>query len=375
MGAAMNRRLSLGALVAGFLLGCADGPADVPWQPTTLSGAQACLDSARPDTVRAASFNLSIGFRVEDLLFIDQGSDSVLLRRVRGIFSDADRSLPRERIRRVAQEIAAVRPDVVGLQECLRLERNGRVVVDMLDTLRADLAALGMADWTLLPHPMNPVDVVVRIPGGDSERVVFHEGLAVLHSPRWTTVHDDLFPYRSVLSIDLIGRRATSERAAQGVVLRRDDGFRLEAWNTHLEVLPYQRRNQATELAFVADSLRWIRRAEGPSGRLLLGDLNSNPGVEADSLLSGSGWRDAWTDARVRNRDTGATCCVGDNRSASGGYRTTGRRIDYVRHQGACAVDSARLHLDDWFLTPVGDTLWTSDHALVYARLVYGIRR
>lgn len=371
----MNRFLAPSLLAAVLLAGCADGPADVPWRPTTLSGPQACLDSTRADTVRAASFNLSIGFRVEDLLFIDQGSDSVLLRRVRGIFADAGRSLPRERIRRIAQEIATVRPDVVGLQECLRLERNDTVLIDMLDTLRADLAALGMGDWSLRSHPMNPVDVEVGVPGGDSERVVFHEGLAILHSPRWRTEHQDVFPYRSVLSIDLIGRRATSERAAQGAVLVRDDGFRLEVWNTHLEVLPYQRRNQATELSFIADSLRWIRRAQGPSGRLLLGDLNSNPGVEADSLLSVAGWRDAWTDARVRNRDTGATCCVDDNRSATGGYRAAGRRIDYVRHQGACLVDSARVHLDDWFLTPAGDTLWASDHGFVFARLVYGVRR
>ncbi len=372
----MNRRIAaLLALASGVLLGCADGPADVPWRPTPLSGPQACLDSTRSDTVRAASYNLSIGFRVEDLLFIDQGSDSVLLRRVRGIFTDADRSLPRERIRRIAQEIAAVRPEVVGLQECLRLERNGVVVIDMLDTLRADLAAQGMGDWRILSHPMNPVDVVVGVPGGDSERVVFHEGLALLHSPRWSVAHHDVFSYRSVLSIDLIGRRATSERAAQGAVLVRDDGFRLETWNTHLEVLPYQRRNQATELAFIADSLRWIRRSQGPSGRLLLGDLNSNPGLEADSLLSISGWRDAWSDALTRNRDTGATCCVENNRSASGGYRASGRRIDYVRHQGGCRVDSARVHLDEWFLTPSGDTLWASDHGFVFARLVYGVRR
>jgi endonuclease/exonuclease/phosphatase family metal-dependent hydrolase len=221
---------------------------------------------------------------------------------------------------------------------------------------------------------MNRVDFTVRGPAGDSMRIGFHEGLATLVSPRWSVEHHDLFPYKSLLSIKIMGRKASSERGAQGLVLRRDDGFRLEVWNTHLEVLSFQRLSQATELAFVADSLRWTRLAAGPSGRLLMGDLNADPLRDADSLLRLSGWRDAWSDAQSRVSEPGNTCCVTDPRSPRSGFRTSGRRIDRILHQGACAVDTSRVLLDEWFLTPAGDTLWASDHGMLVSRLVYGVR-
>ena len=369
----MNHRL-LPVLAACFLFACGQGPSDIPATPVTLSGPQGCVDSARRDTVVAVSQNLSIGFRVEDLLFINSKSDSVVYRRAQSIYADEARSLPRERIRKVAQTLAGIRPDIVGLQECLHLERDGRVVMDMLDTLRRDLDSMGLQGWTIHPRVMNPVDIVVHGPGGDSVRMVFHEGLAMIVSPRWKIEHDDLFPYSSVLSIDILGRRATSERAGQNLSLLRDDGFRLEAWNTHLEVLPFQRKNQATELVFAADSLRWIRRGEGPSGRLVMGDLNANPGEDADSLIRLSGWRDSWEEAHVRIQEPGYTCCVSDPRSPGAGYASTGNRIDYLLHQGGCAVDTSRVLLNQWFLTSAGDTLWSSDHGMVVSRIVYGVR-
>ena len=362
-------------LAALLLASCGEGPSDIPARPAPLADPQGCVADARRDTVVALNHNLSIGFKVEDLLFINLSNDTTVYRRAQGIFSSEERSLPRERIRRVAQEIAQVRPDVATLQECLRLERDGIVVVSMLDTLRHDLDALGMSDWQILPRPMNRVDFTVRGPAGDSMRIGFHEGLAMLVSPRWSVEHHDLFPYKSVLSIKIMGRRASSERAAQGVVLRRDDGFRLEAWNTHLEVLSFQRLSQATELAFLADSLRWTRLPEGPSGRILMGDLNADPFRDADSLLRLSGWRDAWDEASFRFPDTGYTCCVADPRSPRSGFRTGGRRIDRILHQGGCSVDTSRVLLDEWFLTPSGDTLWASDHGMQVSRIVYGVRK
>lgn len=371
----MTRRTLPAAFLAALVLAsCGDGPSDVPANPAMLSDPQECITGTVPDTVVAVDFNMSIGFRVEDLLFINLQNDSTVYRRALNIFASEDRSLPRERVRRAAQALAAIQPDIVGLQECLRLERNGVVVVDMLDTLRKDLDALGMTGWTIHPRPMNEVDFTVRGPAGDSIHIGFHEGLAMVVSPRWIVAHDDFFPYSSLLSIKIFHRRAFSERGAQSLTLRRNDGFHLEAWNTHFEVLSFQRLSQATELAFIADSLRWVRRNEDPSGRLLLGDLNSNPSQDADSLLRISGWRDAWDQAAFRISDPGLTCCVSNPRSPLAGYRLTGRRIDRIMHQGGCAVDTSRVLLDDWFLTPAGDTLWASDHGMVVSRIIYGVR-
>jgi len=364
----------LPALACALLSACGEGASDVPLHAATLSDPQLCVDGTLPDTVVAVDQNLSIGFRVEDLLFINLQNDTTVYRRALSIFSSEDRSLPRERIREIARTLASIRPDVAGLQECLRLERDGVVVVDMLDTLRKDLDQLGMSGWTIVPRPMNRIDFVVHGPLGDSIHIGFHEGLAMLVSPRWTVEHDDFIPYKSLLSIKILNKRAFSERGVQGVTLRRDDGFRLEAWNTHFEVLSFQRLSQATELAFVADSLRWTRRNEGASGRLLMGDVNASPYVDADSLLRISGWRDAWDDASTRLSDPGPTCCVSDPRSPLAGYRLSGRRIDRIMHQGGCGVDTSRVLLDDWFLTPAGDTLWTSDHGMIVSRIVYGVR-
>lgn len=368
-----RRGVALATLLA-LLSGCGQGPSDIAISPAPLAGPRACLDSARQDTVLAISHNLSIGFRVEDLLFINTSVDSVVYQRAERIYSSAARSLPRERIRAIASSIASSRPDVVGLQECLRLERDGIVVMDMLDSLRRDLDSLGMSEWILHRTPLNRFDMTVRHPRGDSLVVGFHEGLAMLVGPGWTLEHANTFPFESVLSVKILGRRATSERAAQSLVLRRDDGFRLETWNTHLEVFAFQRKNQASELAFAVDSLGWVRRAEPPTGRVLFGDLNAEPGLEADAVLRQAGWRDAWEDDSARRADPGFTCCVTDPRSPGAGYRTNGRRIDRVMHQGGCGVDSSRLLLDDWFITPGGDTLWASDHAMVVARIRYGIR-
>ena len=107
----MNHRL-LPVLAACFLFACGQGPSDIPATPVTLSGPQGCVDSARRDTVVAVSQNLSIGFRVEDLLFINSKSDSVVYRRAQSIYADEARSLPRERIRKVAQTLAGIRPDI-----------------------------------------------------------------------------------------------------------------------------------------------------------------------------------------------------------------------------------------------------------------------
>lgn len=357
------------------LFAACSGEGSVRPSEVELAEPQACLEGAAADSVRAASFNLSIGFKVEDLLFLDMNDDSVVDARARKLLSDARSSLPRERVREAARTIAASSPDVVGLQETLFLAVNDSVEISMLDTLLADLRDLGQDGWTLLRRPLNHVEFTTTPSDGSAPlHLEFSEGLALLVAPRWNVEEESLFPFRNVLSVDVLGTVQESERAVQYARLSDRSGFALEVWNTHLEVLSTIRQGQAGELGLISDSLRYARQRTGaaPSGRLLLGDLNAEPGVDADSMLLARGWLDAWT--LGSGALPGATCCVGDLHDPASGFAETGRRIDRVLAQGACSARDAQVLLALPFVTESGDSLFASDHGLVEADLVYGVR-
>lgn len=359
-----------------LLAACSDSPDILPASQVDRSGYLECLLGARSDPVTAASWNMSIGFEVKDLLFLNLDSLRVIRSRAEKIFADAARSLPRQRVRLMAQEIAAARPDVVGLQETMHLERNGVLVADFLDSLESDLASLGVP-YRMLRRPLNGATLrIAPLPDSngvsnpaDSIVMTFSEGQALLVSSRWTVVEEGLIPFRNVIPVDLLGTKTVTDRSAQWAWLRDGSGFQLEVWNTHLEVLNAQIVAQAGEFKGFADSLRAakIRQGFAPSGRLFLGDINSEPGRAADTILSNAGWRDVWSTARW---GTGNTWGGGGPRDTT---RKLTQRIDRVLVQGACAIDSAWLQGDRPQPTDSG-WLFPSDHAMVAARIRYGIR-
>lgn len=359
-----------------LLAACSDSPDILPPSVVDRSGYLECLPGARSDLVTASSWNMSIGFNVKDLLFLDVSKLDVLRSRAEKVFADAAYSLPRQRVRLMAQEIAAARPDVVGLQETMHMERNGVLIADFLDSLESDLASLG-TPYRMLRRPLNVATLRIAPLPDDSGRsnpadsiiMTFGEGQALLVSSRWTVVEEGLIPFRNVIPVEMAGLKTVTDRSAQWAWLRDGSGFQLEVWNTHLEVLNTQIVAQAGEFKGFADSLRAAKIRQGftPSGRLFLGDINSEPGRAADTILSNAGWRDVWSTARW---GTGNTWGGGGPRDTT---RKLTQRIDRVLVQGACAIDSAWLQGDRPQPTDSG-WLFPSDHAMVAARIRYGIR-
>lgn len=370
----MKRFALLAAAV--LLASCSDSPDVLPPSTVDRSGYLECQPGSRADLATAASWNMSIGFEVKDLLFLDATKLDVLRSRAEKVFADAARSLPRQRVRLMAQEIAATRPDVVGLQETMHLERNGVLIADFLDSLESDLAALG-TNYRLLRRPLNTATLrIAPIPDesgksnpADSIIMTFGEGQALLVSNRWTVLEEGLIPFRNVLHVEMAGLNTVTDRSAQWAWLRDSSGFLLEVWNTHLEVLNAQIVAQAGEFKSFADSLRAakIRQGLAPSGRLFLGDINSEPGKAADTVLANAGWKDSWSTARW---GTGNTWGGGGPRDTT---RKLSQRIDRVLSQGACAIDTAWLQGDRALATDSG-WLFPSDHAMVAATIRFGVR-
>jgi len=354
-----------------FLLSCSGGSDVLPPSDIDRVGHLTCQQGSRADLVTAGTWNMAIGFEVKDLLFLNLDSVRVIHERATKIFSDARRALPRLRIRLMAEEIAKNRPEVLGLQETMHLAKDDTLIADFLDTLKADLHALGVDDYQILSRPLNEATLHFASPtnGPDSMVMNFHEGQALLVSKRWTVVKDGIIPFRDVIPVNMLGLKTVTDRSAQWAWLRDSSGFQLEVWNTHLEILDSKIIAQASEFTAISDSLRASRIALGfaPSGRLFLGDINSIPGAAADPILTKSGWFDAWSETRW---GPGYTYGGGSIRDPA---RKLSQRLDRILSQGVCTVDTAYLRGDVASVTDSG-ALFPSDHALIVAKLRYGIR-
>ena len=365
-------RRTLLAFAAFVLLGaCGSDPNVLGSSATRRADPVTCMDSARVDRVFAATWNMAIGFSVSDLFFLNPDSLRVIHLRAQKMHDDAVANLPRERVRLMAQEIARTGPEIVGLQETMRMVWNGELVASFLDTLMSDLQGLG-ARYTLYASPLNHNTLhIPALPGtADSIVMEFSEGNAILVSNRWTVASSGTIHYRNVIPVDMLGLKTITERAAQWMLLRDTSGFQLEVWNTHLEVLDAQTIGQAGEFTFVADSLRAVQLQAGfsPSGRLFLGDINSLPGSTVDSIYARAGWKDAWDPLRSGPGFTYGSGSLHDT------ARVLTERLDRVLHQGGCGIDTAFLRGDAAVSTDSGP-LFPSDHAMIAARIRYGIRR
>lgn len=189
-----------------------------------------------------------------------------------GLLNEIKASDPAGRMKLVAGEIAAARPDVVGLQE-VSLWRTGppggaptTVVADYLKSITTELTRrhahyrvatkkLGLA---LQAPTSSGVDVNVAI--GDA--VLVRDGVAV------SRARSGLFTNQlSVPTQELGPVRTNRSYNTLDLTVR---GARLHVVNAHLEAYdPGTRLKQAQEL--VAGPLRSVRQT------VLLGDLNSGP--------------------------------------------------------------------------------------------------
>jgi endonuclease/exonuclease/phosphatase family metal-dependent hydrolase len=330
--------------------------------PLALVTLLACGGDGDPAPAAEAGFmtrNLYLGAGFEPLLspgVVDVfGTVGALWRTVQA-------SDPPGRMDAVAAEIAARRPDLVGLQEA-SLFRIGSVVspgteatvYDFVELVLAGLRARGVG-YRLVASVTNfdqvlPDDTGRLIRFADRDAILARDGVATSDaaSGRFQRILEVPVPALGTIGIP---RGWCSVRAELA-------GGPLRFVNTHLEAAadPVQEA-QAQELVALL--------AAETSRVVLVGDLNSSaePSDTASyEALRGAGFDDAW--ARTRPGDPGPTCCFAEDLRAP---RALSTRIDVVLFRGAFSPGAAEV-IGEEPTDRTASGLPPSDHAGVWATL------
>lgn len=273
------------------------------------------------------------------------------------------------RAQAIADQIAAAKPDLVGLQEA-ELYRTDvppdgsatpaeTVAYDFIQLLVDALAQRGLS--------YEPVDVFngtdVELPAGlpPTLDVRFTDRVTMLARTDEKTADLKLSnaqtgAYPTALTLPTVGGPITAHRGWVSVDVKiRGKRFRLIT--THLEAFsPLVRNPQAAELL------------AGPANTDLpvvaVGDFNSGPGTDlgAYNVLLAGGFLDGWPSAN----GAGLTCCHPNDLHTPSPTLT--KRVDLVLTRGGFETVSADvLGEEPGDRTPSG--LWPSDHAGLVATL------
>jgi endonuclease/exonuclease/phosphatase family metal-dependent hydrolase len=279
------------------------------------------------------------------------------------------------RAERIADEILATLPDVVGLQEVSlwRTQTPGdfatgnavaasTVAIDYLQILLSALSARGLTYVPALPagqtEPLALFDVEVPVATGqdvrltDRDVIIVREGVPVANARAGV--------YENLLGLTLFGGTVQVERG-WGAATVTIGAQPITVFNTHLEAFaPEPRVAQAGELA---------TRLDGETGRVVLvGDLNSTPGTEGHLAMTDAGFADAWT---AVGAGAGLTCCFAADLSQPRSVDDLTTRIDYVLARGATGqlVPQSAQVVGEEDADRTASGLWPSDHAGVVATL------
>jgi endonuclease/exonuclease/phosphatase family metal-dependent hydrolase len=262
------------------------------------------------------------------------------------------------RVRAIAGEIEAARPDLIGLQEAAvwRMREQGSpiqpVVADHLEMLEMELASRRLA-YRRVAVATNGVVELGSAAGRsvgltDRDAILARAGLALSHARtghffsavRVRTARGEYFLKRGWASVDAQLRGET-----------------IRFVTTHLEAgtPPDARTVQTLQMGQLLGG-----PARTPLPVVMAGDFNARPGSPTYELARAGGFEDAWTRAHPGG-PPGATCCHAlllDDPSDE--LRS---RIDLILTRGEIDVASAAI---------VGDFTagrWPSDHAGVVATL------
>lgn len=332
--------------------------------PVDTSAAWLAVDPGKPlDTLRFATLNMSIGFPVSQLLFLDMANDTIAYDQLDTLFKRYQLGKPTARIRAMARAIDSLDLHVVGLQEVMRFNKDGVPVNDFLAELAAEIKALGGPAYHVLPNPLNDT-VLAGAKGGKTITISFNEGNAMLVHPDFQILDSANFTYFSLLPIPTSAGTVT-ERALQYVRFRTPKGIVWQAFNTHHEVFEDYSSSQTLETRKIADSLK-IKDATGKEvPRIVMGDFNVSPGTYGHRIMTEGGYRDARDSAAT---DPGGTCCIAGSALWDTTSAFSERRIDFIFARHAVKAFDHKVELAG----AVGDSVrvLASDHRMVRATLI-----
>ena len=275
------------------------------------------------------------------------------------------------RAQALAGEIAAARPDLVGLQE-VEIIRTGpfadpapatNVVGDYLELLLASLEARGL-EYTPVAINVN-ADVEAPSALGLDVRATDRDVILVRTRALRKVKNVQEQNFATNLTLPTLGGPITLLRgwSAIDVKLR---GGRVRVLNTHLEP-----SSAAVQVAQGNELLAGPARTRLPL--VFLGDFNSaaaGTGTPTYANLLAAGFTDAWSQAEPGA--AGLTCCHASH--LLNPAPTLTRRIDLVllrrgHHKRGFAARSAEVVGDEPADRLVPSGLWPSDHAGVVATL------
>jgi endonuclease/exonuclease/phosphatase family metal-dependent hydrolase len=331
--------------------------------------------SPGPSSITVLTQNLYLGAALAPVL---SATPAQLPQAVAQAFAQVQATNFAERAGRLADEIAATRPDVIGLQEVALYRRQSpgdaiaggttpatTVVLDFLQVLRDSLAARGLSYVAVATHTGLDLEAPMSTGTGPSgptyDDLRFTDRDVMLASSAVTTAHASAADFVAQAFVTtggvtiFIPRGWTSVETAVGSSV-------IRIVNTHLEVeaaAPFQEA-QAQEL------IDLLTPETHPV--LLIGDFNSAANVlttQSYGLLTGGGFHDAWV---VRHpTDSGPTCCqASDLLNATS---TLDQRVDFVFWR-APAISVSRVDvIGDAQADRTTTGLWLSDHAGVVSTL------
>lgn len=285
------------------------------------------------------------------------------------------------RAQAIADEIAAARPDLVGLQEVFtwRIQPDGdflagnpvpnatTVVYDFLASLQDALAARGLRYEVAASLELSDIEAPILKPGATPQnlltadvRMTDHD--VILARADVKTANDEGHVYADLLTAPLAGAAIPIQRGWVSVdVKHQGEWFRFVS--THTEAYDAAIRTKQIE--------QLVSQLDATQGRLILvGDLNSRPDDAGYAALRDACLGDAWID--VHGGDPGYTSGWAEDLTrttdpVTGEPLSLSERIDLVMFRGAVSASAASIVGSD--LSDRVGGLWPSDHAGVVATL------
>jgi endonuclease/exonuclease/phosphatase family metal-dependent hydrolase len=228
-----------------------------------------------------------------------------------------------ERLPLILADMAALQPDLLGLQECVYVMQQDRLI-----GASGEGRYGAVRGWAGRPEYGN--SLLVREP------------LVAREVERLDLGHDRAI-HRALLDID---------------------GVALLVAVTHLHHLG---PDEAIRDAQTAALLDWLGAAPASVAQIVMGDFNADPGEPTVARMTAAGYRSAYAEAN--GADPAVTWPSGLQAPA---MDTDGNPecLDYIWLRGDVAVNSARLAFDR--PDPEDPTLYPSDHLGISARLTIG---
>jgi endonuclease/exonuclease/phosphatase family metal-dependent hydrolase len=316
--------------------------------------------------ISVMTYNLYLGTDITPLVTIQSPDEVPTV--AAALWANIQASNFPERAQVLADKIMAGSPDLVALQEVTLYRRQipsdyqpgdalpnaTEVVLDFLDVLMAELAARG-GDYVVVGESPN-VDAELPVADGNNgvfdlrltDRDVILARAAVQTSNFVALPFDTKFTFMAGGSggVPIALTRSTSRAdAAVG-----DAHFTFG--NAHLEIQSLQPIQTAQAMELLAGI------ASVPDPVLLLGDFNSEPGMNSYPLLTAA-FRDGYLHAGGSDPG-GFTCCEAADLMNADPAAT--ERIDLVLFRGRFRVNDLTIIGGDPAADKTPGGLWASDH-------------